>query len=63
MHAFSEAGMSCEEQCEAIRPKIKEVEESEESRVILGQKRVYAPSAKEYEDHMHTHIPYRRWCE
>ena len=38
-------------------------DETEEGRVILGQKRVYAPSAKEYEDHMRTHIPYRRWCE
>ena len=46
MHAFSKAVMSCERHCEDIRPKlIEEVEkgETEESRVVLGQKRVYAP--------------------
>ena len=65
-HAFSKAVMSCDTHCEGIRPNqiidVREVD-SEESRVIIGQKRVYAPSAKEYEDHMRTHIPYRRWCE
>ena len=63
MHAVSKAGMGCSIHCKAIRPEIKEVEETEEGRVILGQKRVYAPSGKEYEDHIRTHIPYRRWCE
>ena len=66
MHAFSKAGVSGDSHCEGIRPrKITEISEvnSEEGRNVMGQKRVYAPSAQEYEDHMRTHIPYRKWCE
>ena len=34
----------------------------EEGRSIKGQKNVEAPSQAEYEAHMRTHIPYKRWC-
>ena len=37
-------------------------EESEEGRVIRGQKPVYKPSKEEWDNHMRTHIPYRKWC-
>ena len=60
MHAFSKAAVNGDHHCEGIRPKknteISEVN-SEEGRSVTGQKRVYAPSAQEYEDHMRTHIP------
>ena len=65
MHAFSKAAVSSDLHCEGIRPKqITEIREvnSEEGRSVIGQKRVYAPSAQEYDDHMRTHIPYRKWC-
>ena len=58
--------MSGDCHCEGIRPrKITEIREvnSEEGRSVMGQKRVYAPSAQEYEDHMRSHILYRKWCE
>ena len=58
--------MSSDHHCEGIRPrKITEIREvnSQEGRSVVGQKRVYAPSAQEYDDHMRTHIPYRKWCE
>ena len=44
----------------AVRPI--EAFEGEEGRVITGQKKIFAPSQAEYEDHMRTHIPFRRWC-
>ena len=58
--------MSGDCHCEGIRPRnITEIREVnlEEGRSVTGQKRVYAPSAQEYDDHMRTHIPYRKWCE
>ena len=33
-----------------------------EGRFIRGQKPVSAPSKDEWDSHMRTHIPYRRWC-
>ena len=58
--------MSSDNHREGIRPrKITEIREvnSEEGRSVLGQKRVYAPGAQEYPDHMRIHIPFRKWCE
>ena len=37
-------------------------EESGEGRIIKGQKRIIMPNREEWENHMRTHIPYRRWC-
>ena len=37
-------------------------EELDEGRVIKGQKIVYQPSQQEWDDHMRTHIPFRKWC-
>ena len=34
----------------------------EEGRKIKGQESVAAPSQAEYEAHMRTHLPYKRWC-
>ena len=34
----------------------------EEGRIIKGQQRVVKPSQEEWENHMRTHIPYRKWC-
>ena len=39
-----------------------EEEISEEGRSVKGQKRVVKPNKEEWEDHMRTHIPYRKWC-
>ena len=55
-----------------VRPKIDEVmangddemeeEESEEAKPISGQKAIYQPSREEWDEHMRSHIPFRRWC-
>jgi len=37
-------------------------DEAQEGRVIKGQKILYQPSAQEWDDHMRTHIPFRKWC-
>ena len=34
----------------------------EEGRVIKGQEIFYQPSRQEWDDHMRTHIPFRKWC-
>ena len=34
----------------------------EEGRDVKGQKTIPGPSKEEYEAHMRTHIPYRKWC-
>ena len=34
----------------------------EEGREIPGQKIVYKPSKEEWDNHMRTHLPFRRWC-
>ena len=39
-----------------------EEEEEEEGRIIRGQKAVYKPSQEEWDNHMRTHVPFRRWC-
>ena len=36
--------------------------EEEEGREVKGQKIIQGPSKEEYEAHMRTHIPYRKWC-
>ena len=36
--------------------------EEEEGREVKGQKTIQGPSKEEYEAHMRTHIPYRKWC-
>ena len=36
--------------------------EEEEGREVKGQKIIQGPSKDEYEAHMRTHIPYRKWC-
>ena len=37
-------------------------EEEGEGRVISSQKIIYQPSQQEWDDHMRTHIPFRKWC-
>ena len=39
-----------------------EDEDMQEARKIAGKKEVVMPSREEYEEHMRTHIPYRKWC-
>ena len=39
-----------------------EEEEGEEGRIIKGQKATYVPSKEEWDVHMRSHIPFRRWC-
>ena len=39
-----------------------EEEEEEEGRAIKGQKPVYKPSKAEWDQHMRTHNPFRKWC-
>ncbi len=35
---------------------------NEEGRIIKGQKKVVSPGREEWDNHMRTHIPYRKWC-
>ena len=37
-------------------------EELEEGRVITGQKAIYQPTKEEWDNHMRSHIPFRKWC-
>ena len=37
-------------------------EEGEEARMIKGKKAVRQPNQEEYDAHMRTHIPFRKWC-
>ena len=37
-------------------------EREEESRPIKGQKMIYMPSKEEWDNHMRSHIPFRKWC-
>ena len=48
-----------EEDVESIRG---DEGESEEARPIAGQKAIYKPTSEEWDNHMRTHIPFRRWC-
>ena len=43
--------------------KCEKVFSAEEGRAIKGQRYVVAPSREEYENHMRTHIPFRKWCQ
>ena len=36
--------------------------ENEEGRPIKGQKTIYRPGKQEWDDHMRSHIPFRRLC-
>ena len=36
--------------------------EGEEGRMIRGPKAIYTPSKEEWDNHMRSHIPFRRWC-
>ena len=37
-------------------------EGGEEARIIKGKKMVRQPTQEEYDEHMRTHIPFRKWC-
>ena len=37
-------------------------EEDEEGRAIKGQKMVHMPKKEEWDNHMRSHVPFRRWC-
>ena len=37
-------------------------EDEEEGRIIRGKKHIRQPNQEEYDDHMRTHIPFRKWC-
>ena len=39
-----------------------EEELEEEGRIIKGPKAIYKPSQEEWDNHMKSHIPFRRWC-
>jgi hypothetical protein len=41
----------------------REEETVEEGRTIRGQSKIVKPSQQECDDHMRTHIPYRKWCD
>ena len=45
-----------EEECE------KGKEGEEEARTMRGKKLVRQPSREEYDEHMRTHLPFRKWC-
>ena len=37
-------------------------EEEEEARIIKGKRPIRQPNQEEYEAHMRTHMPFRKWC-
>ena len=37
-------------------------EKGEEARYIKGKKPVRQPTKEEYDEHMRTHLPFRKWC-
>ena len=37
-------------------------DEAEEGRPIKGQKATYVPNREDWDSHMRSHIPFRRWC-
>ena len=37
-------------------------EAPEEGSILKGQQRIVKPGKEEWENHMRTHIPYRKWC-
>ena len=68
---FLEAGIDSRETVnDAVRPdgyvlaneEEDEDESMEESRRGNGTRDVVMPSKEEYEEHMQTHIPFRKWC-
>ena len=60
--SFSWAGKVGSRRSSAVRPCEEVCEGGEEGREIRGQKKVFAPSLAEYEAHMITHVPFRKWC-
>ena len=46
----------------ATDPAEEDGQESTEARIMKGQKKVVSPGRQEWDDHMRTHIPYRKWC-
>ena len=45
-----------------IEPVEIEEGEGEEVRMIRGPKAIYTPSKEEWDNHMRSHIPFRKWC-
>ena len=39
-----------------------EEEKEEEARNMRGKKPIRQPSQEEYDEHMRTHMPFRKWC-
>ena len=39
-----------------------EIGDQLEGRPIKGQKMIYQPSKVDWDDHMRSHVPFRRWC-
>ena len=37
-------------------------EKDEEARIVKGKKAVRQPNQEEYDSHMRSHIPFRKWC-
>ena len=35
---------------------------AKEGRIMKGQKKGASPGREEWDNHMRTHIPYRKWC-
>ena len=66
-HVQSVCELTCAQSGKAVDEwEIMEGEEDEEmeeeGRIIRGQKAIYKPSQEEWDNHMKSHIPYRRWC-
>ena len=63
---FLEAGDDAEKESASttVRPMATRanIYSAEEGRVVKGQRDNLTPSKEEYENHMRTHIPYRKWC-
>ena len=45
-----------------VKESEREEGEEEEGRIIRGPKAIYTPSREEWDNHMRSHIPFRRWC-
>jgi thiol-disulfide isomerase/thioredoxin len=45
-----------------VKESEREEGEEEEGRTIRGPKAIYTPSREEWDNHMRSHIPFRRWC-
>ena len=45
-----------------VKESEKREEDEEEGRAIRGPKAIYTPGKEEWDNHMRSHIPFRRWC-